>query len=293
MSFKHIGIIVKPESEDVRVMLPRVIDYLENRSCTLVLDETVNLTPDIDIQGLNIVSREELSNSCDLAISLGGDGTILNAARSLANKDIPLLGINMGRLGFLADVSPDEFEKVLDDVFAGHYQSDERFLLHAEVQRDGETIFESEALNDVVLHVRDVVRMIEFETWVDGQFVNEQGADGLIVTTPTGSTAYAVSGGGPILHAGLDAIALVPVCPHTLSSRPLVISADSEVSVTLGNTRHANAQVTCDGQYSVDIVQGDRLLVRRKSHTVLLLHPQNHSYYEILRAKLRWSEHLT
>ena len=293
MSFNAIGIIVKPDSDDVRDILASVVAYLKTRACTIQLDESACAYKQIlDANGFEVVDRNTLRENCDLVITLGGDGTILNAARSLVNRDIPLLGINLGRLGFLADVSPDDFEQVLDDVFAGNYQSDERFLLHAEVIHKGETVFSNEALNDVVVHVRNVARMIEFETCIDGEFVNRQGADGLIIATPTGSTAYAMSSGGPIVHASLNAMSLVPICPHTLSSRPLVVSADSGIEVTIANSRQAIAQVSCDGQAYYDMEEGDVLQVRKKAHTVKLLHPNNHSYYQILRAKLRWSAHL-
>lgn len=294
MSFRSIGIIVKPNAHDVNDILAAVIRYLKTKVCDIYLDNSAKSYMDaLGEDTLELIDRDTLGERCDLAITLGGDGTILNAARSLANQNVPILGINMGRLGFLADISPNEFEQVLDDVFAGKYQKDERFLFFAQVKRNDEVVFSAEALNDVIVHVRNTARMIEFETRIDNQFVNRQGADGLIVCTPTGSTAYAVSSGGPILHANLDAIALVPICPHTLSSRPLVVNADSKVEVLICHTKQAIAQVTCDGQTSFDMNEGDVLHIRKKAHTATLLHPNNHSYYEILRAKLRWSEHLT
>jgi NAD+ kinase len=293
MSFNNVGIIVKPESHDVSEILDSVVAYLKTRSCKVFVDKSAKSYAElIAANKLEMLDRKTLGDQCELVITLGGDGTILNAARSLADKNVPLLGINMGRLGFLADISPDEFIQVLDEIFAGNYEQDERYLFAAEVVRNDETIFNADALNDAVLHVRNVARMIEFETRIDGQFVNHQGADGLIVTTPTGSTAYAVSSGGPILHANLEAMALVPICPHTLSSRPLVVGSDSLVEVLICNTKQAIAQVTCDGQTSFDMEEGDVLRIRKKTHTVTLLHPNNHNYYEILRAKLRWSEHL-
>ena len=293
MSFRTIGIIVKPESQDAGDILSSVIAYLQTRDVRVLVDSSAACyQPVLQPHALQLHEREQLGAHCDMVITLGGDGTILGAARSMADKDVPVLGINIGRLGFLADVSPDAFEQVLDDVFDGNYQRDERYLFSAEVHRHDKVVFSADALNDVVVHVRNVARMIEFETRIDGQFVNHQRADGLIVTTPTGSTAYAVSSGGPILHANLDAMALVPICPHTLSSRPLVVGSDARVEVKICHTRQAIAQVTCDGQMSFDLEDDDRLHIRRKAHTTTLLHPNNHSYYEILRAKLRWSEHL-
>ncbi len=291
MSFQTIGIIVKPESHDVGDILSSVLTYLQGRQRRIIVDHSAaGYRRQIDQHHLELHDRDTLGEQCDMVITLGGDGTILGAARSLAHRNVPVLGINIGRLGFLADVSPANFEQVLDEVFAGNYQRDERYLFHARVERQGETVFSADALNDVVVHVRNVARMIEFETRIDGQFVNHQRADGIIVTTPTGSTAYAVSSGGPILHANLEAMALVPICPHTLSSRPLVVRSDCQVEVRICHTRQAIAQVTCDGQMSFDLQDDDRLRIRRKEHSTTLLHPNDHSYYEILRAKLRWSE---
>ena len=215
---------------------------------------------------------------------------MLNAARSLADKNVPLIGINIGRLGFLADVSPDEIDTVLDDILSGKHIKEERFLLEAKVTRNNKVLFSGDAFNDVVVHVRDVARMIEFETRINGQFVNHQRADGLIISTPTGSTAYALSSGGPILQSNLDAIALVPICPHTLSSRPLVINSNAEVELVISETNQAIAQVTCDGQTSFDVENGDRISIKRKQHTITLLHPQGLNNFDILRAKLHWSE---
>jgi NAD+ kinase len=260
MSFKTIGVIVKPHTELVKDKLELLLDFLNQKDCEVLLDESIDGL--LDGQN-NIISRDELGNRCDLAITVGGDGTMLNAARSLADKDVPLIGINIGRLGFLADVSPDEINTVLDDILSGKHIREERFLLEAKVTRNNEIIFSGDALNDVVVHVRDVARMIEFETRINNQFVNHQRADGLIISTPTGSTAYALSSGGPILQANLDAITLVPIRPHTLSSRPLVVNASSEVDILISETKQAIAQVTCDGQTSFDVENGDHVTIKR------------------------------
>ncbi|MES0327997.1 MAG: NAD(+) kinase [Gammaproteobacteria bacterium] len=286
MSFKTIGIIVKPHTEQVKDKLEHLLDYLKRKKCEVLLDESIEGLAD----SKDIIARDELGKRCDLAITLGGDGTILNAARSLADKDVPMVGINIGRLGFLADISPDEIDTVLDDILSGEYIEEERFLLEAEVIRNNKMLFSADALNDVVVHVRDVARMIEFETRINDQFVNHQRADGLIISTPTGSTAYALSSGGPILQANLDAITLVPICPHTLSSRPIVVNSSSEVDILISETKQAIAQVTCDGQTSFDVENGDHVSIKRKQHTITLLHPQGHNNFDILRAKLHWSE---
>ena len=288
MQFHTIGIIVKPDAAVVKDTLTRLLAYLKNKQVAVLIDESASGI--CDAHGKTI-SRAELATQSELVITIGGDGTILNAARSIADEDVPLVGINIGRLGFLADVSPDDFETALDKILDGEYLKAERFMLSASVQRENEVLFNSDALNDVVMHVRDVARMIDFETRVNGQFVNHQRADGLIVATPTGSTAYALSSGGPILHAGLQAIALVPICPHTLSNRPLVVKADAVIEIIVGHNPHAVMQITCDGQASHEISHGDVIKIQRKEKSLTLLHPPGHSYFEILRAKLHWNEH--
>ncbi|MCK4833384.1 MAG: NAD(+) kinase [Gammaproteobacteria bacterium] len=289
MKFNTIGIITKPDAETARQTLQSLCEFLETKNCKVVLDEAIPDT--INNCNFERVSREEIGKQCDLAIVVGGDGTILNAVRSLSHTQVPLLGINVGRLGFLADISPEELEASLDDVLAGSYREEQRFLLEMQVIRDNKVIFEGDAFNDVVVHIRDVARMIEFETRIDDEFVNHQRADGIVVSTPTGSTAYALSAGGPILHATLDAITLVPISPHTLSSRPLVVQADSQIKILICNTKDGIAQATCDGHLSTDVHVGDHIKIKRKADKIILLHPKQHSYFEILRAKLHWSEH--
>lgn len=288
MQFHTIGIIVKPDAAVVSATLSRLLSYLKNKQLKVLLDES---TRGISQETTTMVSRDELARQSDLVITIGGDGTILNAARSITDEEVPLVGINIGRLGFLADISPDDFETALDKILSGDFLKAERFMLSVSVLRKNKILFSSDALNDAVMHVRDVARMIDFETRVDGQFVNHQRADGLIVATPTGSTAYALSSGGPILHAGLQAIALVPICPHTLSNRPLVVKADSVIEIIVGDNPHAIAQITCDGQTSYDVAYGDVIKIHRKEKSLTLLHPPGHSYFEILRAKLHWNEH--
>ena len=239
-----------------------------------------------------ITDRNTLGKNCDLAIVVGGDGTFLSAVRSLVEFDIPIMGINLGRLGFLVDISPDDIQLHLEQILEGNFVEEKRILLQAQVIRDGHVISEADALNDVVVHIRDVARMIEFKTYINDQFVNYQRADGLVVSTPTGSTAYSLSSGGPLLHANLDAIVLVPICPHTLSNRPLVVNADSNVDIIIGDSKQSTAQVTFDGQTAFDVKPGDKISIQRKQKKVRLIHPSNYDYYEILRAKLRWSEQL-
>ncbi len=206
---------------------------------------------------------------------------------------MPLLGVNLGRLGFLADVMPGEMIDRLKEVFAGDYDEEHRFLLDARVVRDGQDVFRGAALNEVVAHKWHIARLIQFETYIDDRLVNTQRCDGLIVATPTGSTAYALSGGGPILHPGLDAVVLVPICPHTLSSRPLVVSADSEFEIRMDHSgEQPEAQLTCDGQMTLALEPADRIVIRRKERRLRLVHPRGHDYFATLRAKLHWAREL-
>ena len=289
MKFNTIGIITKPEAETARRTLQTLCEFLKTKNCKVILDQSIpDTVNDCDFKK---ASREEIGKQCDLAIVVGGDGTILNAVRSLSHTQVPLLGINVGRLGFLADISPEELETSLEEILDGSYREEQRFLLEMQVIRDNKVIFEGDAFNDVVVHIRDVARMIEFETRINDEFVNHQRADGIVVSTPTGSTAYALSAGGPILHATLNAITLVPISPHTLSSRPLVINSDSQIKILICNTKDGIAQATCDGHLSTDVHVGDHIKIKRKADKITLLHPNQHSYFEILRAKLHWSEY--
>jgi len=287
MNIKTIGIIAKNKDKAVIETVNTLYDFLIKKSYNIMLDQSAK---DLFIHPQAIiVDRDTLGKKCDLAILVGGDGTFLSAARSLSDYDIPILGINLGRLGFLVDISPDEMLEHLEQIIDGRFIEEQRILLKAQVIRNGHLINQAEALNDVVVHIRDVARMIEFETFINGQFVNHQRSDGLVVSTPTGSTAYALSGGGPLLHANLDAIVLVPICPHTLTNRPLVVNADSNVEIVIGEGRQSTAQVTFDGQTAFDVKPGDKMCIQRKEKTVRLIHPENYDYYEILRAKLRWN----
>ncbi len=285
-SFKRIGLISKATA--VGTTLRRLVDYLQARGLDIILDESAaGLLQD---STLTCVGRPELAARCDLAIVVGGDGTILNAGRSLADAGVPLLGVNLGRLGFLADVSPHHMTDQLDQILAGAFALEERALLQATVYREDRCINTGDALNDVVIHKWDVARMIELEVRIDGQLLNTQRSDGLIVSTPTGSTAYALSGGGPILHPSLDAILLVPICPHSLSNRPIVINEISIVDVIVRAGDYTQAQVTYDGQVNCALLPGDRVSVQKKPHPLKLIHPPGYDYYGILRRKFGWGK---
>ncbi len=230
----------------------------------------------------------ELPLGVELLVAVGGDGTLLYAARLAADRPVPLLGINRGRLGFLADVSATEMLERFDDVLTGAYSEDRRRVLDATIRRAGSAVQRARALNDVVLQKWQTGRMLDFETWIDGRYVNTHGGDGLVVATSTGSTAYAMSCGGPIIEPGLDAIVLAPISPHTLSDRPIVVAARSRIEVRLVAQAPVKAQITCDGVVLGDVEGSDRLEVEPAGAMVTLLHPPGHDFYRILRSKLHW-----
>lgn len=283
---KTIGIIAKDTSETVKSTVHHLIDFLNQKKCNLLYDNSIEKI----ITQAACITRNELAKQSDLIIVVGGDGTFLSAVRSLADYNTPVLGINLGRLGFLVDISPDDMLQHLEQIINEHYIEENRFLLHAKIEREGRLIAQSDAFNDVVIHIRDVVRMIEFETFINGQFVNRQRADGLVVATPTGSTAYALSSGGPILHSNLDAIVLVSICPHTLTNRPLVVNADSKIKIIIDDSKQSTSQATFDGQTAFDVKPGDEITIQKKQNSIKILHPTSYDYYHILREKLHWSE---
>jgi NAD+ kinase len=222
-------------------------------------------------------------------VVVGGDGTLLAAARGLAGFDVPLIGVNLGRLGFLVDISPADIALHLDEILDGRYSEEERFMLSASILRRGETIYRQAAINEVVIHRANTTSMIEIETAINGAFLNSQRSDGLIVSTPTGSTAYALSAGGPILSPRLKAIVLAPINPHTLTNRPIVVDSESVIEVAFRPSTHFGAQVVCDNVASPNLEIADRIEIRKASVPFRLLHPLNYDFFEILRAKLNWS----
>jgi NAD+ kinase len=287
-SFRNVGLIARPGSSQVVDTLQAIIAFLDARNIKIVLDEqTKGMMP---LDGHQHGNRKMIGATCDLVIVVGGDGCLLGAARDLARYKVPLLGVNRGRLGFLTDILPSEVEERISEVLDGEYSIEYRFLLEAQIKRDGQLMGESSALNDVVFHSGSSVKMLEFELFVDGDFVYRQRSDGLIVSTPTGSTAYALSGGGPIMHPKLDAIVMVPMFPHTLSSRPIVIDGNSEIKIYVSPTNDFRPLLSCDGQGGTIVDPGDWIYIRKRSHPLKLLHPGSHSFYEACRSKLGWSE---
>jgi NAD+ kinase len=284
--FKRIALITNSDAKKVAATLNKLIAYLQSNKVDFILDECSSSLA--EQTGLPAMKENKFDANCDLAIAIGGDGTMLKAAHLACLHEMPLLGINRGRLGFLADIPANAFEEHLDAIFAGKFVKDERFLLHVEVLREGKSLLKSSAFNDVILQKWNIARLVEFETYVDGSFVHRQRSDGLIVTTPTGSTAYALAGGGPILHPSLDALALVPICPHTLTNRPIVIDGNSLVEIIVGTRETDHARLTCDGEIELELAPGDRVHIQKKDKRIRLIHPQGHDHFSILREKLQW-----
>jgi len=288
--FSRIGLIARQGSERALNTLKRLIRFLQSEGLEVLLEKQTA----VEMPGHTLMEgdHEALGKTCDLVIVVGGDGTLLGAARALAKYKVPVLGVNRGRLGFLTDITPEEIEARVGEVLGGKYMMETRFLLETSVTRQGALIGGDDALNDVVIHPGRFVRMIEFELYIDGQFVYSQRSDGLIISTPTGSTAYALSGGGPIMHPKLDAIVIVPMNPHTLSSRPIVVDGNSEIKILVGEHNSAYPHVTCDGQNHVVTNPGDEIHIHKKPHKLHLIHPINHNFYESCRSKLGWGNHL-
>lgn len=284
--FRTIALIGKYKSPEIAESLLNLAAFLRSRDVAVMVEEGTAALVGAD--GFPVASYAVIGQRADLAIVLGGDGSMLTAARQLAESGVPLVGVNQGRLGFMTDLARDDMLDGVADLLEGRFKDERRFLLDATVSRDGACVFQTQALNDVVVNKGDLGRMIEFAVSIDGEFIYNQRSDGLIVATPTGSTAYALAGGGPIIHPGLEAVVLVPICPHTLTHRPIVVKADSVIEVVLNSANTTEAQITCDGQVSLAIEPGDRVLIRKKSRKVRLVHPLNHDYFELLRAKLNW-----
>jgi NAD+ kinase len=233
------------------------------------------------------VAERDLVPAVDLVVAVGGDGTLLHAARHVAGRDVPLLGVNRGRLGFLTDISPEHMLQAIDAILAGDYLSERRSMLAAKLdgRPDAPALL---AVNDVVLQKGETGHMLDFTTVVDGVYVNTHRGDGLIVATPTGSTAYALSCGGPIIQPNVNALVMVPICPHTLSDRPLVLPSTSNVRVSLERGTHGPAHVVCDGEARAKLGAGETVTISLATQTVTLLHPRDYNYYELLRSKLNW-----
>jgi len=284
--FRCVGLMGRVGSAEVLETLVHLREFLRARGLRVVIEREV--ASHLDPASEEVRAREEIGRDTDLVIVVGGDGSLLGAARSLAPQDVPVLGVNRGRLGFLTDISPRQIEAQIDRVLAGEFRIESRFLLDVEVMRGGVTLARGDALNDVVLNSGISARMIEFELHIEEQFVYTQRSDGLIISTPTGSTAYSLSGGGPIMHPGLDAVVLVPMFPHTLGSRPLVIHGNSHVRIVINEYNDLHPNISCDGQLNFTASPGDVIHIHKKPARLQLLHPLDHNFYAICRAKLGW-----
>ncbi len=284
--FGSIGIIGRLDSQAAVYSVQRLIAYLKGQSVTLMLEEgTASMLND---HGLATGDKESLGEHCDLVIVVGGDGSMLWAAADLARYNVPMLGINRGRLGFLTDIVPDAIESLVGEVLAGNYRAETRFMLGMSVHRDDKVIGRGAALNDVVMHPGQFIRMIEFDLYIDGEFVYTQRSDGIIISTPTGSTAYALSAGGPLVHPKMDAVVLVPMNPHTLSSRTILVDGSSDIELIVADGNSAHPHITCDGHDHVVAEPGDRIQIHKHPWKLDLIHPLNYNFFETCRSKLGW-----
>ena len=285
--FSHVALVGKYQAQGIGHVIEEIAGFLVQQGVQVSLDTRTANSTGITTHGR--LELAEIGEQCDLAVVLGGDGTMLGIARQLARYGVPLVGINQGRLGFITDISVTEFADALAPMIAGDYEIEHRSMLDGGVQRDGQTIFEAFAMNDVVVSRAATSNMVEMKISIGDEFVANQRADGLIIASPTGSTAYALSAGGPILHPGIAGWVLVPIAPHTLSNRPIVLPDVGEVKIEIGPATR-DASVNFDMQSLASLMPGDIVRVRRSQHQVRFLHPCGWSYYGTLRAKLHWNQ---
>ena len=284
--FRHVALIGKYQAQGSRSALEDIAHFLGSQGCDVALEEdtacNTGLThfPTLDAVGIGA--------QCDLALVLGGDGTMLGIGRLLAKFGVPVVGINQGRLGFITDIAFEDYQNILMPMLRGEFEEDRRWMMEAKVMRDGRCVFSATAMNDVVVNRGATSGMVELRVEVDGRFVANQRADGLIIASPTGSTAYALSAGGPLLHPSIGGWVLVPIAPHTLSNRPIVLSDSGEIAIELVAGRDASASF--DMQSLASLLHGDRIIVRRSEFQMRFLHPKGWSYFDTLRKKLHWNE---
>ena len=286
-AFRHIALIGKFQSPEIAESLHALAGFLRERGCDVMVEQETARNIGTAARA---ASYAEIGASADLAVVVGGDGTMLAAARNLVRYRVPVVGINQGRLGFMTDIALHDMRRSMGAILSGEYSIEERSLIDAEIVRDGKVLLKTLALNDAVVNKGSQGRLIEFEVHIDGQYVYTQRSDGVIVATPTGSTAYALSAQGPILHPSLPAFALVPLYAHTLSARPVSISDRSVIEIVLLHAVDARAHF--DGQALADMAEGDRLRLKRSEEAIRFIHPPGYSYFVMLREKLRWSESL-
>lgn len=287
LHFKNIGLMAKPNlRKEIIDTLQLLIKYLQSKHCQLIIED--ELAAKLKSTKIASLPSNQLGSQSDLIIVVGGDGSLLRAAKLVADYQKPILGINRGKLGFLADITPNEIHHKLGDVLDGQFIEDPRFLLNATYIQDKKIMHQEFALNDIVLMPGKIAHLTQFEIYINDQFVCPQRADGLIVATPTGSTAYALSGGGPILHPQLDAVVLVPMFSHNLTSRPLVVNGNSEIRIIIPAESKMTSRLSCDGRESKTINPGGVIQINKKSEQLRLIHPIDYNYFETLRSKLHW-----
>ncbi|WP_438865087.1 NAD(+) kinase [Neptunicella sp.] len=289
-NFNTIGVIGKPDDPNSNTCLRSILAYLQQRGCRVIVEQAT--ARQLQGNGYDVADVLTIGEQADLAIVVGGDGSMLGAARVLARFNVAVVGVNRGNLGFLTDLDPEDFAPQLDNIFAGKCKTEQRFLVETEVYRGGKINSHNSAVNEAVLHPGKVARMIEFEVYIDDNFVFSQRSDGLIIATPTGSTAYSLSGGGPILTPNLDALVMVPMFPHTLSCRPIVVDANSTICLKISDNNTETLQISCDGHVTLSVLPGDEVRLHKSPDKLSLIHPENYNYFKVLRNKLGWGSKL-
>jgi len=289
--FNVVAIVARRLTDRILESITKIDSLLNKMGIQTLLEEKVLSALKLN-RGNGVVTRAELGGVADLVIVVGGDGSILGVSRDLAGSGVPVVGVNRGSLGFLAAIAPGDIEEKFEQILSGDYSIEDHFLLEAQVFRDDVLVSSSTALNDVVVNPSSMSRMMEFDLLVNEEFVYNQRSDGIIVASPTGSTAYSLSAGGPIMHPRLDAVVVVPMFPHTLTSRPLVVSGDSTVMVRIIDAAEGAPQLSCDSQINLPLEVGDVVKVGKSKEPLNLLYPAGHSFYESCRSKLDWASRL-
>lgn len=286
LHFRHIALVGKYQAQGTSTALEGIAHFLKAQGCAVAIEQDTAIST--GLTQFPILDVAAIGAQCDLALVVGGDGTMLGIGRVLAKFGVPLIGINQGRLGFITDIAFEDYQTVLEPILHGDFEEDRRWMMQAQVMREGRCVFNATAMNDVVVNRGASAGLVELRVEVDGRFVANQRADGLIIATPTGSTAYALSAGGPLLHPSIAGWILVPIAPHTLSNRPIVLSDTGEITIEIVAGRDASANF--DMQSLASLMHGDRITVKRSDYQMCFLHPKGWSYFDTLRKKLHWNE---